>query len=247
MIDRFQAQMHAMQMLQRAQEVTANNLSNINTPGFKADKVFYRMFTEEIDGKSVTTSVPMNQIVFDQGILEQSGSSFDMAIKGQGFFVVEDEESGEELLTRNGRFRVDPDGYLRDERGFNVLGQGGPISLPELYQAAGGADSTQFEVATDGTVRMNGRVYDRLQVVIPSEGTELERRGGTYFAMSEEGEYEDDPRSQVYQGFFERGNVNTLMELTQMMKNSQYFESHQRILRTTDEMLSQAINKLGQY
>jgi flagellar basal-body rod protein FlgF len=247
MIDRFQAQVHAMQMLQRAQEVTANNLANINTPGFKADKVFYRMFTEEIDGKNVTSAVPANHIVFDQGILEQSSSPFDMAIKGGGFFVVEDEESGEELLTRNGRFRVDPDGFLRDDRGFNVLGQGGPISLPELYQAAGGADSTQFEVGTDGTVRMNGRVYDRFQIVKPTEGTTLERKGATYFAISEEGSYEEDPQSQVYQGFFERGNVNTLQELTQMMKTSQLFESQQRIIRTTDEMLSQAINKLGQY
>ena len=85
MIDRLYTQMQAMQVLSRSQDMTADNLANINTPGFKGNKVFYRMFQENVNGKNITRSVPMQQVNLDQGILEPTGNQFDLGINGEGF------------------------------------------------------------------------------------------------------------------------------------------------------------------
>ncbi|HBQ59563.1 MAG TPA: hypothetical protein DD671_08040, partial [Balneolaceae bacterium] len=78
MIDRIYMHMQAMQVLQRSQDATADNLANINTPGFKGNKVFYRMMKENIDGREVTKSVPMTQVNLNQGVLEATGNEFDL-------------------------------------------------------------------------------------------------------------------------------------------------------------------------
>ena len=82
--------MQAMQVLSKSQDVTADNLANINTPGFKGNKLFYRMMTENLNGTEIKRAVPMSQVNLDQGILEPTGNEFDVAINGDGFFKVQD-------------------------------------------------------------------------------------------------------------------------------------------------------------
>lgn len=245
MIDQLQAHLHAMQMLSRAQEVTANNLANINTPGFKGDKLFFRMFTEEVDGRMMSTTVPMQRVIFEQGILEATGNDFDLAINGEGFFMVEDD--GNEFLTRNGRFHFDSNGYLRNEQGAQVVGQGGEIHMPEYFQVNENGRANVVTIDTDGTIRLNGEMHDRLRIVKPEHVSQLERRGSNYFVISENGVLDDDPDSKVMQGYYEKGNVDSLSEMVNMMQNMQMFEAQQRALQTTDEMLSQATQRLGQF
>lgn len=246
MIDRFRTHMQAMQTLQRAQEITANNLANINTAGFKSGKMFQTMLTEEIDGEMVTTVNTGSRPVMTQGVFEQTGNDFDFAINGRGFFVVE--EGGREFLTRSGRFTLDGNGSLRNERGGQVMGQDGPITLPELNQAIGENRPVKFEVGTDGTIRVNDRIRDRIRIVEPDNIDRLQRHAGMlFFADEEHVVLNDDERSTILQGYFEKSNVNTLEEMVDMMQTMQMFESAQRALRTADEMLSQATNKLGQY
>ncbi|MDG5766726.1 flagellar hook-basal body protein [Balneolales bacterium ANBcel1] len=246
MMDRLQAHMQAMQMFSRAQEVTANNLANINTPGFKSDKLFHKLLTEQVDGQTVTRTVPMQHISLAQGELEPTGNDFDFAINGPGFFMVDD--GGEAQLTRNGRFQLDSDGYLRTKNGANVMGTAGHIHIPEFFHGMNnGQMEAQLEVAKDGTIRINDEVYDQIRVVRVEDPSTLERRGNARFSAEGITLLPGDSSSSVMQGHFEKGNVQTLHEMTDLMRNMQMFEAQQRAMRTTDEMLSQTTNQLGRF
>ena len=246
MIERLQSHMQAMQMFSRAQDVTANNMANLNTPGFKADKLFHRILTEEIDGRQMSRTVPMQQISLEQGELEPTGGTFDFAIVGNGFFVVEDE--GQANLTRNGRFHLDSDDYLRNDRGGHVIGQSGRIHIPEYFHAMDQQQGeARLDVAKDGTIRLNDEVYDQIRVVRTGDPSTLERRGNTYFTAPGAILMQQDPESEIVQGYFEKGNVQTLSEMADMVKNMQMFEAQQRAMKTTDELLSHATHTLGRF
>ncbi|MGB0345863.1 MAG: flagellar hook-basal body protein [Balneolaceae bacterium] len=244
MLDRIYMQMQAMQVLSRSQDVTADNLANINTPGFKGNKLFYRMMTENLNGTEIKRAVPMSQVNLDQGILEPTGNEFDVAINGEGFFKVQDGE--QEYLTRDGRFSLNSDGILVNSNGAQVMGESGPIQLTQLFQSnseTGGQN--QLEISKDGTILINGNAQDKIQIVKVDDPTVLERQGSTYFTVKDEIELSDEGTGMVMQGYFEKGNVEPLAEMVDMMRNMQMFESQQRALKTTDDMLSQVTSRLG--
>jgi len=245
MIERLEAQMRAMQMLTKAQEVTADNLANINTPGFKGSKLFFHEFKQQVDGKEVSKTVPMQQIDLKQGMLEPTGNTFDLGIDGEGFFKVE--EGGQQLLTRDGRFHVNSDGYLVNNQGARVMGTEGPVYIPEFLKASGESSPVKLEVAKDGTIRINGQVNDRLGIVKIDDPANLERRGNSYFAATSPGHLVGQDAGSVMQGYYEKGNVEPLQEMVGMMRNMQMFESQQRAMRSTDEMLSQVSSRLGRF
>lgn len=236
--------MQAMQVLSKSQEVTADNLANINTPGFKGNKVFYRMFKENVDGREVTRTVPQQVVNLDQGVLEPTGNEFDMGINGDGFFEVE--EDGESYLTRDGRFHLDNDGYLVNSTGAQVMGESGPIQLGEYFQAGDQGGIPRLTISKDGTIRLNSEISDKLRLVNVQDPAVLQRKGNAYFSAPE-GMIEEEGVGSVMQGFYEKGNVQPLNEMVDMMKNMQMFESQQRALKSTDEMLSQVTTRLGKF
>lgn len=244
MLDRIYMQMQAMQVLSKSQDVTADNLANINTPGFKGNKLFYRMMTENLNGTEIKRAVPMSQINLDQGILEPTGNEFDVAINGDGFFKVT--EGDKDYLTRDGRFSLNSDGFLVNSNGAQVMGESGPIQLSELFQKnseTGGPN--KLEISKDGSILLNGNQMDKLQIVNVDDPTILERQGSTYFTVKDEIELSDDGTGMVMQGYYEKGNVEPLAEMVDMMRTMQMFESQQKALKTTDDMLSQVTSRLG--
>lgn len=246
MIDRFSIQMQAMQMLSRAQEITADNLANINTPGFKGSSLFYRIYNENMNGVVTQKTMPVQQINLQQGELEHTGNAFDLGISGSGFFVVE--ADNQLLLTRDGRFTVDTDGYLVNSSGARVMGAGGAVNMPEYFQAADlhGREST-IEIAKDGTIRINDQIHDKIRIAEVDDPTLLERRGNSFFAVNDIRRLREAESPNVMQGYYEKGNVNPLHEMVDMMRTMQMFESQQKAIHATDETLSDAINKLGRF
>lgn len=246
MIDRFEIQMQAMQMLSRAQEVTADNLANINTPGFKGSTLFYRLMKDNVDGVQTERTVPMQQTDFSQGELEHTGNKFDLGLSGEGFFMVED--GSENYLTRDGRFRLDTDGYLVNSSGARVQGDSGDIYIPEYFKTEDlyGNDSSLI-IAKDGTIRINDQVHDKIRIVEVEDTSKLERRGNAYFSVNDPDMLQDNSTAEVMQGYYEKGNVVALHEMVDMMKSMQMFESQQRAINSTDETLSASINTLGKF
>lgn len=246
MIDRLRHSMRALQMLMQAQEVTANNLANINTPGFKADKLLFRAYMDQVNGENVSSVETARAIDLRQGTLEETGNPFDLAIQGQGFFEVQ--KDGQYFLKRNGHFKLDAEGFLVDEQGANVMGTGGAIQLPALIGGDATQASADINIAKDGTITVNGEQYGQLSLVQVSDPQKLERRGNSYFWVPENMPAQAiESTGQIMQGYQEAGNVNPLMELVDMTKNMRLFESQQRVMRTTDEMLSQVTTRLGKF
>lgn len=233
-------------MLSKAQELTADNLANINTPGFKGSTLFYRLVDENLNGEVTKKTVPFQQVNLAQGILEMTGNTFDLAVSGDGFFVVE--EGGREFLTRDGRFQIDPDGYLVNSRGAMVQGNAGPVHLPaQVRSGDGNSGEIQIDIAKDGSIRINGQIRDQIQLVSVSDPSTLQRNGNSYFTVKYAAALNEDAKGEIMQGYYEKGNVDALHELTSMMKTMQMFESQQRAMNAADEVLSQGINNLGRY
>ena len=247
MLDRIYMQMQAMQVMSRSQDVTADNLANINTPGFKGNKMFYHMFKENINGEEVVKSVPQTQVDLSQGILEPTGNAFDMALNGDGFFKVD--VDGKEMLTRDGRFQLNSDGFLVNSSGAKVQGESGPIQLSGLFQAqnAEGVGTPMLEVSKEGNILLNGKIQDKLKIVGVKDPTHLTRHGNSYFSVKNEVELNEEANGMVMQGFFEKGNVQPLTEMVDMMRNMQMFETQQKALKTTDDMLGQATARIGRF
>lgn len=246
MIPRLQHAMRALQMMMRAQEVTANNLANINTPGFKADRVYFKSYMDQINGAQVSAPEPYQTLSMAQGTFEATGNPYDFAISGEGFFQVEFEE--ETFLTRNGRFTLDPDGYLKDDNGAYLQGTSGNVQIPSQARSENGTSEAVVEIAKDGTVRMNGEVFDRITMVKVERVEDLERRTNAYLALTDGQEAEAvESDVELIQGYYENGNVNPITELVDMTRNMQLFESQQKVIQTTDEILSRVTTNLGRF
>jgi len=246
MIERLRHSMKALQMLMRSQEVTANNLANINTPGFKADRVYFQSVLEKVNGELTSSASPYQVISEQQGVLEPTGNPLDLAINGKGFFKVEKDDAI--FLTRNGRFSIDPDGFLVDEHGGQLQGTSGSVQVPTAVQSALTSGKTvDIEIAKDGSVRVDGELQDKIELVSVEDPSQLQRRSGSYFAIEQPGMQLTQSEAEISQGYFESGNVNPVMELVNMTNTMRMFESQQKAMQTTDEILSQVTNNLGRF
>lgn len=245
MLDRLKPSMNALQSISRAQEVIANNLANINTAGFRKDRLFFHALDQKMDTGRLKQVQPKQVINLSEGTYEESGNTWDFAIKGNGFFQVE--QNGQFLLTRNGRFQVDADGYLMDTNGGYVQGNAGRIHMPELLQIEDDFEEMVIDVDEDGTIHLNDQILDKIAIVGVNDPNGLERRGSNYFAAMGTGGVFRDPESTINQGFVETGNIDTLQEMTSMMTNLQLFESQQKAMLSTDEILQKVTNNLGRF
>lgn len=245
MIDRLKYSMQALQMFMRAQEVTSNNLANINTPGFKGDKLFYRAFQDELGNRTGSGIQTLQTIRMEQGSFEATGNPLDFAIEGDGFFLIKNDNGS--FLSRDGRFELNAEGYIVDQNGGRVQGEGGDIHVPQFVKSGSASQNIEIQVAKDGTISVEEAKVDKLQIVTVGDIGSLERRTNSYLAVSEGDRLISDQNSQIVQGHYEAGNVNPLLEMLDMTRNMRMFETQQRVMRTTDEMLSQATSQLGRF
>jgi flagellar basal-body rod protein FlgF len=148
----------ALRYWERKQEVVANNLANVSTDGFKAQRVFARL----LDGIR-----PAADAISDlsTGSLKQTGNATDVALKGNGFFVVATPNG--ERYTRGGSLRIDDKHFLVDANGNQLLGTKGAMKLGD----------GPIDISSDGTVKQNGQIVDVLRVESAPKGTELAHQG----------------------------------------------------------------------
>ena len=187
----------------------------------------------------------MQTIDMTQGVLEGTGNSFDMAIEGDGFLQFEGDRT---YLTRNGRFHLDNEGLLVDDKGNPVLGTNGLIELNELVNGTENSDITEFKVNQDGTIYINGNEKSKIAILKPSKVSDLKDMVMVTSKVNTISQsLSPDDSSKSSSGFYEKGNVQPLNEMVDMMQNMQLFESQQKAMRTTDELLSKITSQLGRY
>jgi len=167
------------------------------------------------------------------GTLRQTGEPLDVAIQGDGYFVVSTAQG--QLLTRRGDFHLDSSGTLSAFSGDPVLGTQGEIRIK------GGTP----RIEADGSVLVGGQVIGHLEIAEPAPGGALQPVGdGGLFAASG-GQVSVDAGAQVRQGFLETSNVSPVNQMMTLLQTTHHFEADQRFVRAYDQMLDQAINDLG--
>lgn len=209
------------------QDVTANNIANAQTAGFKRQRVEMMSFADVLANQ--TAFVPANRrtsypdspaapvIVVareradqSQGSIRSTGDKFDLAIDGPGAFEVES-GSGTRLV-RGGSFRLNDRRELCTADGAVLLGNSGPVRIPE----------GEWAITSDGAVLSNGVETDRLKL----HGAQVNQ-------------------TKVIQGCLENSNVNIVSEMVSMIANLRSYEANQRVITSVDHTLDKLINEVG--
>jgi flagellar basal-body rod protein FlgF len=224
---------------QKKQEIIANNLANSETVGFKKDSLFLRVFKDaQSTGNRPGPSWEVRMIdeiytSFAPGSLERTGRDLDVALQGDGFFVLQTEDG--EAYTRNGEFSISADGTLVNSERLPVMTDSGPIVIQ------GGTIS----IGTDGQISIHEVPVAELRVVAFEDPTKLKKIGDGLFVAAPEAEPLNLENAEVRQGYLERSNVDVLKEMVDMIETYRGFETGQKMIQIQDETLAKAVNELG--
>lgn len=216
-------------------ETIANNIANASTQGFRREGV---VFSEYITRAGEAPSLSMgygNARVVDlqQAGLTQTGGSFDLAIEGEGFFMIATPQG--QLMTRSGAFTPGPDGTLLTDDGYQVLdGGGASIFVPP--------DARNIAVARDGTVSADGTPIARIGLWQPTDPLTLKHESGTRFSASA---VEPAEGGTILQGYLEESNVDPLQEVASMIAVQRAYELGQSFMDREDERTRNVIQTLG--
>jgi flagellar basal-body rod protein FlgF len=216
------------------QAVTANNLANVNTPGYRAEQAQFRALPVYGNAlpSSVYTAVQGNSADLREGPIQHTGRALDVAIRGPGWIAVQ-AANGDTAYTRNGDLQISGSGILTTSDGHPVLGQGGaPISLPPLQSVQIGADGTVSGVPVGG--QPDARVViNRIQLVNPPP-SQLQRGADGLFRDTA-GPAQPDGTVQLSVGALEGSNVNPVQAMIQILDNTRAFEIQTKLMQTVDQ------------
>jgi flagellar basal-body rod protein FlgF len=222
--------------LRRQMSQVANNIANMNTTGFKRELMIYQAFQTKVPFATKSDFVIDIGTAIDhqQGRLQLTGNTFDLAIEGPGYFQVDDGTGT--FYTRNGHFSLDENNQLISNEGYLVLDQGGdPIFVPNSDE--------KIVVESDGSVKLGDEVYGRIAVVEFDNRIALKKVRGSLFRT------EELPRpaenSNVQQGLVEASNVNPILELTEMIEVSRTYDRVKNLISSEDERNKKAVERLA--
>ncbi|MGH7616773.1 MAG: flagellar hook-basal body protein [Gemmatimonadaceae bacterium] len=209
----------ALRYWERKQEIIANNLANVSTDGFKAQRVFAKL----LDGIRPVAETSSDYSV---GNLRQTGNTLDVAIDGPGFFVVNTPDG--ERYTRGGPLRLDEKHQLVDTDGRPLLGtkKGGPITLSD----------GPVSIDKNGTITQDGKVVDTLRMDAAPKGVELEREGNALWVPPATKEPLAATGRNVKQGWVEESNVNSMSTLVDMISIQRAYASAQKAIVELDQV-----------
>lgn len=219
--------------LMNEMRVVANNIANANTTGFRREGVIFAEHLSALDRHGDTLSMAHargRMVDLHQGVLTQTNGNYDMAIEGDGFFLVETPDGNR--LTRAGAFLPSAEGELMTADGFRLLDEGmAPIIVP--------AGASDVAVGADGTLSANGVAFGRIGVFTAPEDAQLTHQGGTAFTTDAAPEPVEDAR--IRQGFLEESNVDSVFEITRMIEVQRAYELGQSFLDREDQRIRSAI------
>ncbi|KIC10364.1 flagellar basal body rod protein FlgF [Leisingera sp. ANG-M1] len=221
--------------LMREMRVIANNIANSATTGFRQEGLIFSEFVKSSPGQQSLSMSRANifNTSMEQGAMTKTGGTFDFAIEGDAFFMVETPQG--ERLTRSGAFSPNAEGDLVTMDGLRVLDAGrAPVFVPP--------DAGKIEVGADGSLSANGRLLGQLGLFKPVELHSLVREDGVMFRV--DGEIEETFDSKVLQGFLEGSNVNAISEVSRMIEVQRAYEMGQSFLQSEDERIRNAIKNL---
>jgi flagellar basal-body rod protein FlgF len=235
----------ASQALQQQASV-ANNLANVSTTGFRAEKLTFQALPLTGDGSPTRVFTMDAQVGADltPGAIQQTGRSLDVAVNGNGWLAVEAAD-GSEAYTRNGSLQVDANGVLQTQSGLNVVGDGGTITIPPDTQITIGKDGT-ISALPNTNQRNAVQVVGRLKLVNPPD-TDMVKGGDGLFRVKGGAPADADPTVNVSGGALENSNVNVVEAMVNMIQLGRQFDMQMKLLSNAESNASQAAQLLQNF
>jgi flagellar basal-body rod protein FlgF len=170
---------------------------------------------------------------FVQGSLTQTQGTFDFAIEGDGYFLIETPNG--ERLSRAGNFSPNAAGDLVTADGYRVLDAGGaPLFVPP--------DAGTIAVASDGTISADGRLLGQIGLVLPTNARAMIREDGVMF-KADDG-FEPAENARILQGFLEGSNVDAITAIARMIQVQRAYEMGQSFIEAEDERIRQVVRSV---
>ena len=227
---------------QQAMANIANNMANIDTTGFKKDRISFESLLK--GSQQVANSRGINYsrirkigIDFSQGPLRETGRDLDLAISGRGFFKVRGK--GDTFFTRNGSFYIDNNGMLKTTDNLSVLDSSNqPLQLA-------GARGKKIHIDESGNISLdNVPSGQKIQVFTVSDRAGLEKVGDTLFTLEKGATSQPTASAVIIQGNLEGSNINMVEEMTMMINTQRRFEACLKVEKNYST-LSERQNELG--
>jgi len=219
---------------QKHMDLFAQNIANVNTNGYKKERISFRDYLIPADNASgvVEDGRTMTQLSeqvtdFSNGPILSTSNPLDLALSGDGFFALENNR-----YTRNGNFKISNDGYLATQGNIKILGDGGPISI----------EGNRIEISSSGEVFADDISVGNIKVVDFEDRSKLKKMDEGLFYSEESGQELD---ANISQGYLESSNVEVIREMVQMVTSMREFESYQKMIHAFDEAASKTINEMG--
>jgi len=225
------------------QATTAHNLANATSTGFKAQVDSFRAVPVISEGLPTRAFVIDSTVGadFNSGVIQSTGRDLDVAIQGQGWLVVQ-RADGSEGYTRNGSLKVSENGILQTATGHNIMGDGGPISIPPDVAISIAKDGTISSVEI-GTIPGPSNIIGRLKLVNPSEN-DLKRASDGFFVTTN-GTAEVDINVNVVSGALESSNVNVVDAMVTMISLARQFETQMKLIQNAENNANKASQLLS--
>ena len=226
--------------LRREMNAIAHNMANMNTTGFKAERM---MFVDHVQRSRSGDFIADQRLSFVRdvasfrdttaGPIEQTSNQLDVAIHGDGYFAVQ--TPGGESYTRNGSFRLDNGGQLVTQDGLPVLSSAG---APIFFAP----EDTSITINGDGSVSTENGVLGKLRIVTFANEQELQNTGGGLYTTKQQPI--DMPDAQVAQGALEKSNIEGILEMTRMIEVNREYQRAQKLMDSEDERIRKMVREL---
>ncbi|OPY73285.1 MAG: Flagellar basal-body rod protein FlgG [Syntrophorhabdus sp. PtaU1.Bin058] len=232
---------------ERRFDIITNNMANALTAGYKASRPAFSMMTSD-NAMGTGNNELRNTYVgvydtftdFSDAPIIESGSTFDCAIDGHGFFVVEGENGN--MYTRNGQFTLDSNNRLVTMSGDPVLGNGGPITID-----ISSAQDKTISIERDGSIFVGKDLIDTLKIVDFDDKQYLRPAGRSLFMNVNGANQEKTAESfSVKQGSYEASNVNIFKEMIDMIHTLRAYECYTKVDQFFSDMYSKLVD-LGKF
>ena len=228
--------------LRRQMDVVANNIANMNTTGLRGEKM---LFIEHVVRSPGGEQIFGDRLAFvrdiatvrdlSEGLLERTGNPLDLALRGNGYFVVETE--GGERYTRSGRFHLDEEGQLVNNHGHPVLSDGGE---PFFFST----EDNEITISRDGTVATENGELGRLRVVTFENEQMLRVTAGGIIRHRGTARRRGQPRTWC-KACSKGSNVEPIIELTRMIEVSRSYDAAKKFIDKEDERMRKVARELA--
>jgi flagellar basal-body rod protein FlgF len=230
--------------LRREMDVIANNVANITTNGFKNRSL---RFAEHMGPVARAETFPNadrrvsfvtdrgTPIDLSPGMVERTGNPLDVAMRGEGFFMVQG-QGGQQRFTRDGAFEFNSRGELVTQGGLRVVGENGPIAISP--------NETNPRIAEDGTVFTDQGNRGRLRMVNFANPRALRHEGGNLFS-SPTPPQPAGPLARVEAGALERSNVKPVLEMSRLVEVNRAYSSISSLMSRAEDLRRDAIRRLA--